>query len=200
MTPVHRVLLFVAATFGAGAALVDFHPKADVSELAREIETGSDHMSALELAGRLTRRDSGLYVFDLRSPDEFQQSHVDGACQTTIQELVHTSLPAEATIVLYSAGNAQAAQASVLLRMRGYRNVFFLREGLYEWQSRVIEPRLASDSSPAERAEFEQAARLSRFFGGEPKSDVPRAEVPKGYWTNTPAPQPSPRRILRRGC
>ena len=66
--------------------------------------------------------------------------------------------------MLYSEGGAHAAQAWVLLRLRGYRHVFVLREGLYEWIARVLEPRLAVDATPAERAEFERAAELSRLL------------------------------------
>ena len=71
-----------------------------------------------------------------------------------------------------------AAQAWVLLRMRGYRDVAFLRDGVYEWIVRVHEPALAADATPAERADFERRAALSRYFGGQPRLDVPRAEMP----------------------
>ena len=43
-------------------------------------------------------------------------------------------------------------QAWVLPRRRGYRHVFVLREGLYEWIARVLEPRLAVDATPNERS------------------------------------------------
>jgi hypothetical protein len=106
---------------------------------------------------------------------------------------------------LYSEGGAHSAQAWVLMRMRGYRQVFILREGIYEWISRVHEPRLATDATAAEQAEFARAAELSRFFGGLPLAGVPRNEVPVGYWTGSASTQASPVRetvakIRRRGC
>jgi hypothetical protein len=72
----------------------------------------------------------------------------------------------------------------------------------------VHEPRLSVDATPEERAQFERAAPLSRFFGGVPLAGVPRSEVPTGYWTGTPrseelleaAALQSVAMIRRRGC
>src|SRR6185312_14049684 len=101
-----------------------------------------DHLSALELADRLMRGDSGLLVFDLRSKAEFEDLHIPTAQLATIDSLIKANLPRDATLVLYSEGGAHAAQGWVLLRLRGYRDVFVLREGLYEWIGRVLETRL----------------------------------------------------------
>ena len=86
----------------------------------------------------------------------------------------------------------------MLLRLRGYRQVAYLRDGLYEWIVRVHEPALAVDATPAEREEFERLAALSRYFGGQPRLDVPRAEMPAGYWTAGADASGSVRRWRRR--
>jgi hypothetical protein len=94
------------------------------------------------------------------------------------------------------------------LARRNHPNVRVLREGVYEWLSRVQEPRLAADATSAERTEFERLAAMSRFFGGVPRSGVARDEVPTGYWTGTPraeellmaAAVKSVAAIRRRGC
>ena len=101
----------------------------------------------------------------------------------TLDALGHTPLPRSVPIVLYAADGAGAARGWMLLRLRGYRQVAYLREGLYEWIVRVHEPALAIDATPAEREEFERLAALSRYFGGQPRLDVPRAEMPAGAWT-----------------
>ena len=60
---------------------------------------------------------------------------------------------------MYSGGGAHAAQAWVLLRARGEREVFFLRGGIAEWLDEVMNPRNVPDS----------IAALSKYFGGFPR-------------------------------
>jgi hypothetical protein len=117
-------------------------------------------------------------------------------------------VPADATVVLYADGGSNAARAWMLLRTLGHHRVLVLREGVSEWIGRVLEPRLASDATAAERAAFARAAAASRFFGGDPLAGVPRADVPTGYWTgiqrNGQQPAGKSKRaiasIRRRGC
>jgi rhodanese-related sulfurtransferase len=204
----HRALATAAAVLAAGAAATELGSRVDPVQLAAEIDAERDHISALELAERIMARDSTLRIYDLRSPEEYQQLHIPSAQLATLEQLAREDLPRVATIVLYSEGGAHAAQAWLLLRMRGYENVAFLREGLYEWIARVLEPRLAVDASPAERADFQSAAELSRFFGGVPRAEVPREEVPAGYWSHQDSAQPAVAKataeavkgLRRRGC
>jgi rhodanese-related sulfurtransferase len=203
VTRLHFALGVVASVLGMAAPLAR-SSSAEVEVLAKEIASEQDHLSALELAERLMRGDA-LRVFDLRSEAEFNELHIPTAQLASIDSLMEQDLPRDTTLVLYSEGGTHAAQAWVLMRLRGYRHVFVLREGMYEWVSRVRDPRLAVDATPAERTEFERAATYSRFFGGTPVAGVARADVAVGYWSAAPRPtaeRPSPaaRPIRRRGC
>jgi rhodanese-related sulfurtransferase len=210
MSRIHRILGLTAAALGLGAAAADFRPSVDpvdVAEIAGEVEAERDHISAIELAERIVGRDRNLRILDLRSRQEYDEFHIPSARHATLADIANEQIPRDSTVVLYSEGGAHSAQAWVLMRMRGYRNVYFLREGIYEWISRVHEPRLATDATAMEREEFKVAQELSRFFGGVPLSGVPRAEVPVGYWTGSSprqqkaAPvQQTIARIRRRGC
>jgi sulfur-carrier protein adenylyltransferase/sulfurtransferase len=206
MNRLHRLLGMTAAALGLGALAADFRPVLNVAELATEIEAERHHISALELADRIVARDQNLQIFDLRPRADYEEFHIPGAKHTTLTAITHERISRNSSVVFYSEGGAHSAQAWVLIRMRGYRNVFILREGIYEWISRVREPRLAIDATAAERAEFKHAAELSRFFGGVPLADVTRAEVPAGYWTNSPSQpvtgstQQAVAKIRRRGC
>jgi rhodanese-related sulfurtransferase len=206
MNRVHRLLAISAAALSLGAAAADFRPGVPIAKLVDEIEAERDHISAVELAERIMAREPELKVFDLRSPAEYEEFHIPTAQHVTLTDLARQQISRESAVVLYSEGGGHSAQAWVLMRMRGYDNVFFLREGIYEWISRVREPRLAVDATPTERADFERAVELSRFFGGMPLSGVPRSEVPEGYWTDAPTEQqPNKSRqaiagIRRRGC
>ena len=153
------------------------------------------------------RGDPALRLFDVRPRAEYDALHIPTASHATLDELARARFPREATVVVYSEGSAHAAQAWVLLRLNGVRNVYFLREGIYEWIARVREPRLASDATPAERTEFDRAVALSRFFGGVALTNVPRSEVLDGYWTGGGAASGGSTRttqaianVRRRGC
>ncbi len=201
----HATLALLAGALALGAAAADLVPSANVAEVAAQIDKEEDHLSALELGERIMHGDSRLRVIDLRPNSEFEVFHVPGAQRSSMRDLSTAALPKNSTVVLYSEGGTHAAQAWVLLRIRGYRDVFVLREGMYEWASRVMEPRLATDATASERMEFERAAKLSLYFGGTPRSDVPRSEIPAGYWTGslTSARPDLPNLrmpVRRRGC
>ena len=212
-TALHRSLAVVTAALALAAAAVDLK-NVDTGSLTADIQSERDHISAPDLASLIIAGDPALRVFDLRSPAEFARMHIPGARQATIETLSREPLPRNAIIVLYSEGGAHAAQAWVLLRMRGHARVYFLREGLFEWLARVMEPRLPADATGRERADFARAAEMSRFFGGIAREGVPRSEVPTGYWNTghdehagdlgTAARQSSTNQLIagirRRGC
>ena len=143
----------------------------DVDPLARTVAHEDDHVTALELAQWIKDRRPGLRVLDVRSAEEFDGYHLPTAERVRARLARVDSFRADETIVLYSEGGAHAAQAWVLLRALGYRNVYFLRGGLYEWFEQVMNPTLA-DTTAAGRDAFARAALLSRYFGGVPRSDV----------------------------
>jgi len=136
-----------------------------------------DYISAPDLAARIVDQDPALHVLDLRSRPDFDQLHVAGATHMTLDDLRRLSLSPSERIVLYADDDDRAARGAQVLRASGYQNVLLLRQGIFAWIARVLEPRLASDATALERAEFERAAQLSRFFGGLSRSDVPRSEL-----------------------
>jgi rhodanese-related sulfurtransferase len=156
-----RALAFIAAVLAVGAVAAD-----------RSSDTPR-FISASDLASRIMRRDPALRIFDLRSAAEFERFHVASAQQLSPSLLRREPLPPNWTVVLYGNGESRAARAWTVARDRG-ADAFVLRGGVREWFTRVYEPRLATDATEAERAEFDQAARFSRFFGGKPQVDVPR--------------------------
>jgi rhodanese-related sulfurtransferase len=189
--PRHRRLAMSAVVLGLGAATVDLG-SVDRRSLAGEIDAERDHISAPDLANLIIAGDRELQIYDLRSAAEYAQMHIPGARHATLDSLTNEALSRDGTIVLYSEGGAHAAQAWVLLRLGGHRRVFFLREGMFEWLARVIEPRLPDNPTAKEHVEFDRALAMSRFFGGRAREGVPRAEVPVGYWNSVSEPGSEP--------
>jgi len=133
--------------------------------------------------------------------------HIPQAESMSVEDAAALDAPRTATIVLYSEGGTHSAQVWFMLRARGYRNVYFLREGMYEWVSRVLNPMLAVDATPDEQAAYANAAEISRYFGGVPRRDVARSALPAGYWTDDHADAATPGQgdaaasnARRRGC
>jgi rhodanese-related sulfurtransferase len=190
----HAALAMAAVLLSGGAALVD--------------QGTGEFISAPQLADRIIQRSGDQRIFDLRPQPAFEQFHIPSASRITVDELARTSIAPQTSVVLYGDARRTVSAAVRVLQTRGHRDFRVLREGMHEWLARVHEPRLAVDATPAERAEFERAAALSRFFGGLPRSGVPRDEVPEGYWTGNPrseallvaAATESIGAIRRRGC
>jgi rhodanese-related sulfurtransferase len=205
MTRIHDALIGAAVVLAAAAAAADTTPISAGVALA-DIAHERDHITAVELAEQIIARHPPR-ILDLRSDAEFRAFHIPTAEHASLESLAALNLPRTEPVVLYSEGAPHAAQAWVLLRMRGLERVSFLREGLYEWIALVQEPRLAIDATAAERTDFDRRAAMSHYFGGQPHVDVPRSELPVGYWSageparGTATPTTSlVASIRRRGC
>ena len=135
-----RVLASLALILGLGAAFAGTPRTIDVDALAKQIAREEDHVTAIELARWIEERKPGLRIINVGRASE-------------LESLTRKHLAKDETIVLVSDGGAHAAQAWVLLRVRGVRNVFFLRGGLQEWEEDVLR-------APEQK-------ELSRYFGGD---------------------------------
>jgi rhodanese-related sulfurtransferase len=202
--------LGVLAAF-AGSPYTAQHASIDVAALAHTVQREEDHVTALELAEWIKERRPGLRVLDVRPPEDYEAYHVPTAEHLSLDSLTQMPFHADETLVLYSEGGAHAAQAWVFLRALGYRKVFFLRGGLYEWIDEVMNPTLA-DTTVTARDSFARASVVSRYFGGLPRSDILRAPgidalpLPRRNPTRSVVPLPANNTALkiqevrRRGC
>jgi rhodanese-related sulfurtransferase len=156
----HRGLGSMAILLGALAAFAGspYRATLDVRKLGSEVTREEDHVTAIELAGWIKDRKPGLRVLDLRPEAAFDEYHLPGAENVTLDALLTTTRYASTdTLVLISDGGAHAAQGWVFLRALGYEHVYFLRGGLGEWLDEVMNPA--------------RTTALTRYFGGTPRSD-----------------------------
>ena len=174
-----QLLLVLAALVLALLAMVVRSPKdrshtvVDVAELARVIEQEDDHITADELATELMTHRTHWRIIDLRDSVSYREYHIPGAERTEMSAFVTEQLIKTDTVLVYSDGGLHAVQAWMLLRARGYMNVFSLLGGLQEWNDEIRFPRL-SDSLSTEQKEF--LSRRALFFEGEAveeKTDKP---------------------------
>ncbi len=185
-TTPESVALALAATFaladGRGAL-----PVSRADAIAAEIESEADHVDALELAALIKGGAPGLRILDLREGLDTSTYMIPGALAVSIRDLDTVRVRAEEQLVLYSDGGAHAAQAWVLLRVRGIRNARVLKDGMAAWEDEVLSPLLPSMPDDSAKVRFQRARELSLWFGGFPRlvPDTP---------TNTSTPRPRRRR------
>ena len=182
--------------------------KLDARELALIVEQEVDHVTASELADWIVAGRADYRLLDLRSADEYAAYHVPTAENVELSALPEYPLPRNETVVLYSGGGIHSAQAWMLLRAGGHSAAYMLLGGLDAWQDEVLFPTLVQDADATARTQFERAAEVARFFGGQARTGVeaggpaPAAELPKLVAPPTTAGSPAPvvRRKRKEGC
>ena len=179
----------------------------DTRELAQIVEKEVDHVTPSELAAWIVQGRSDYRLVDLRAAPDYAAYHIPTAENVTVASLPEFPFQRNEKIVLYSDGGIHAAQAWMLMQAQGYRAVYTVLGGLDGWKDDVLYPVLPAQASSPERARFERAVALARFFGGEPRAEGGTAasapmELPKQV-----APAPSgavspaaPRKKKKEGC
>lgn len=157
----------------------------DVKELAGLVEQERDHVLVSDLASWIIEGRTDYRLVDLRGEAAFAEYHIPTAENLALSALPDAGLSPAERVVLYSDGGIHAYQAWMLMRAKGYRNVYTLKGGLDEWKEAVLFPVLAADAGAPERARFERMAAMSRYFGGSPRTggasaaDLKAPEMPK---------------------
>lgn len=203
-------LALVAMALGAVALLSQPHRgpfvKLDVRELGAIVGQEVDHVTPVELASWIVEGRSDYRLLDLRSPDQYASYHIPGAESVPLSELTDYPLLPGEKIVLYSDGGIHAAQGWMLLRAVGFKAVYALLLGLNGWTDEVLYPAPPAGDDPQARAQFERAAALATFFGGEARSDSGPATADRPVLPKLAAPAAgpaipvAPRSKKREGC
>ena len=149
-------------------------------------------VSALLVAQWLRERKPGLRIVDLRDVDAYEQFHLPKAESLSRQQLSTLAIGPHTTVVVYAGDSVEARRAAGALDEAGTGQAYYLADGVGEWLTEVLNPTLAPDASLAERAAWERAAELSRYFGGLPR--VTAGTIPPRSTAEVL------RRTVRRGC
>jgi rhodanese-related sulfurtransferase/uncharacterized membrane protein YedE/YeeE len=167
-TTPESVALALAATFamadGRGAL-----PAERTNAIATEIVTEADHIDPLDLAEMIQKGTPGLRILDLREGLDTSMYVIPGAVAVGMRFLDSLRPAPDEQLVLYSDGGAHAAQAWVLLRVRGVRNARVLKDGMAAWEDEILAPVLPAVSDDTAKARFARARELSLWFGGFPR-------------------------------
>ena len=82
-------------------------------------------------------QDSDYTLIDVRTQDEFDLGHIDGAINLdfysdSFQNDI-LSIPKNETIILYCRTNNRSSKTATILKENGYREILVIRGGITEW-------------------------------------------------------------------
>jgi rhodanese-related sulfurtransferase len=191
LTSLETVAVTLAVLFPAVQSRPAMAP-ARLAAIAGEISCEEDHVDALELAEWIRDRRPGLRIVDVREGLDSATYRIPGARAIGLDSVGAIMTTPGGLVVLYSDGGAHAAQAWVLLRARGLRDVKVLKDGMAAWEDEVLSPAIPAVAHDSARQRFDRARALALWFGGHPRL----APVPNGI----PATPAEPRRRRRNTC
>lgn len=186
-----------ASAFALGAVALFGHPypgalaRIDTRELALMVQQETDHVTAPELAGWIIEGRADYRLVDLRDEKAFAAYHIPGAERLPPTALLESDLRRNEKIVLYSDGGLHAVQSWMLLRARGFKAAYALRDGLDAWKDEVLYPALPANASAREQALYDKAVQVSAHFGGQPRGPAAAVSAP-GAAPVRPAVQAAP--------
>ena len=176
--------------------------------LVQRIVKEEDHVTPGQLAQWLVEKRTDFQLIDIRDPWQFDDYHIPSAVNIPLAQLFEETglqqLSREKKIVVYGLGGTRAAQAQLLLSLKGY-NAFSVPDGITAWWSDVITPTSlrSEDQTPAGYLEAKQLRE--HFLGAAPTGEAAAAPTPATPTLppaqNAPAsPIPGKKLKLGRGC
>lgn len=203
---VAATILAVAATIVRGTGSEPLNAPAMVQGIVQE----TDRVTPQELARWLIEKRTDFQLIDVRQPWRFDDYHIPTAVNIPLSQLFEPTglkqISRGKKIVLYGSGQGHAAQAQLLLSMKGY-NALSLREGINGWWYDLMTP-TSLQTSGASPTGYQQAKQLRDYFMG---SVTPAKSAAEAAPSATPAAAPPPpatqekkvpatRLKLGRGC
>lgn len=204
-------VIFLLAAVLALAAVVTKSPGAspvNADAAAQAIDAERDHVTPGELARRIVDKRQDYQLIDIRPQWQFDDYHIPSAVNIPLAVLFQDAglkqLSREKKIVLYGFGAGHAAQAQLLLSMKGYQT-YSLGDGIVDWWTQIMTPSSIRTDPPNPTGYREAKQLRERFMGGAPSPSPAAAPAPAA--APVPAPPASPQSIppksklkLGKGC
>ncbi len=198
------VVLAMATTIVRGTGTGPVNASVVVQSILKE----EDHVPAGRLARWLIEKRTDFQLIDIREPWQFDDYHIPTAVNIPLAQLFDEAslkkLSREKKIVLYGLGTGRAAQARVLLSLKGY-SAYSVPDGIGGWWNDVITPTSlrSEDQTPAG---YLQAKQLREYFLGSTSTGVTTVVPPPVAPAMPPAQTtpsgaiPAKKLKLGRGC
>ena len=203
-----RLLVTFAATLALAGCNGDKASEKirSLEPIAQAAAKQEDRITPEQMADWIISKKRDYRLLDIRSKDEFDSAHIEGAENIPLASLVLTetlqSLPRERKLVVYSNGSEQAAKASVMLRMAGF-DAYLLLGGYNHWQQRVLNPDIPTEAADDEMPEQALQRAISCYFaapGERTVSELPTMPKPAKPFTPPLVPAAGGQRPKEEGC
>lgn len=134
------ITVLLAVALGTPASAVD-EPLASIDKFLATLPTDFEAIPAMAVKLMLDAG-KGLFLLDVREPEEFAAERIAGAVNVPIRTLARATrmLPADkdTTIVVICRTGIRAAYATMTLRILGYTNVKDMAGGMVGWQNQQL--------------------------------------------------------------
>jgi sulfur-carrier protein adenylyltransferase/sulfurtransferase len=201
-------LLALAATMAQGTGAGPMNAEG----IAQAIDAEKDHVTPGELARWILDKRQDYQLIDIRPPWQFDDYRIPTAINIPLAALFQDAgwkqLSRGKKVVLYGFGAGHAAQAQLLLTMKGYQ-AFSLRDGITDWWLLIMTPSSLRSDEP-NPAGYRESKQLREQFMGAPATGRPAAPQasPQGVQSappaaapqGKPAPTPANKLKLGQGC
>jgi len=94
-------------------------------------------VTALSPAQANAKIQTGAFLLDVRTQDEYDQSHLQGSTLIPLDQLAGqlNTLPKDRDIVVICHSGSRSLSAAILLQQNGFKRVSYLSGGLNAWQA-----------------------------------------------------------------
>ena len=175
-------VLFSMITVQAFAESTGTLDQTRLTVLAESIEKGQAYIRSEELANWIIEDTNDYMLIDIRTAEDFNESHIQGATHIALPGLLQAAeianLPNDRIIVLYANNSLKATQAATVLQLAG-KNAYALIGGYEYWVMRTLNPSATADEDP-ELEQLDEAKR-NAIAHALKNCDTPLATTAKGY-------------------
>ena len=150
--------------------------------LAESIQKGQAYVRSEELASWIIEEKNDYMLIDIRTAEDYAESHIQGAIHIPLISVLQTeqiaTLPEDRIVILYGNNSLQATQAATVLQLAG-KNAYALIGGYEYWVMRTLNPAANADEDPA--LEQLDDARRAAIAHALKNCDTALATSPMGY-------------------
>ncbi|MCA9731486.1 MAG: rhodanese-like domain-containing protein [Deferribacteres bacterium] len=154
-------------------------PFLSADEMATKVTSKSNQISAEDVAHILIDKQPGVTIIDIRNKSDYEEYHIPTAINIPLENLFKVGnldqIDPQNTIIVYSNGDAYAAQAWLLMQQQGIDS-FILTGGMNYWASAILNPQKPDDLvADSEILRYQLRQSASQYFspGGKIQSTQP---------------------------